>query len=130
MEQAGAPVGGALESTHTESRDSQLLLRSRLFKRKHGSPQVSEGHLELQLLFSQRLYLLDEVLEGRLELVPHLSLHLLGVQVVAVVHVLVLAQVGGDLAHFGVKLHVCVASLAEHDGVLRRERGVRGPISL
>lgn len=82
------------------------------------SPQVSEGHLELQLLFSQRLHLLNEVLEGRFELVPHLSLHLLGIQVVPVVHVLVFAQVGGDLADLSVKLYVCVASLAKHDGVL------------
>ena len=86
------------------------------------SPQVSEGHLELQLLFRQRLHLLDKVLEGRFELVPHLSLHLLGVQVVPVVHVLVLAQVGGDLAHLSVKLYICVASFAEHNGILWRER--------
>ena len=82
------------------------------------SPQVSEGDLELQLLLGQRLHLLDEVLEGRLELVAHLPLHLLGVEVVAVVHVLVLAQVGGDLAHLRVELHVRVPLLAEHDGVL------------
>lgn len=82
------------------------------------SPQVSEGHLELQLLFRQRLHLLDEVLERRLELVPHFPLHLLGVEVVSVVHVLVFTQVCGDLAHLCVELHVCVASLTEHDGVL------------
>lgn len=84
-------------------------------------PQVSEGHLELQLLFSQRLHLLDEVLEGWLELVPHLPLHLLGVQVVSVVHVLVFAQVRGDLPDLRVELDVCVASLTEHDGVLGDE---------
>lgn len=89
------------------------------------SPEVSERHLELQLLFSQRLHLLDEVLEGRLELVPHLPLHLLGVQVVPVVHVLVFAQVCGDFADLRVELDVCVTALTEHDGVLgegRRER--------
>lgn len=85
------------------------------------SPQVSEGHLELQLLSSQRLHLLDEVLEGRLQLVPHLPLHLLCVQVVPVVHVLVLAQVCGDLSHLRVELDVRVASLPKHDGVLGRK---------
>lgn len=84
------------------------------------SPQVSEGHLELQLFFSQRLHLLDEVLEGRLELVPHLPLHLLRVEVVSVVHVLVFAQVCGDLPDLCVELDVCVAPLTEHDGVLVR----------
>lgn len=93
------------------------------------SPQVSEGHLELQLLFSQRLHLLDEVLEGRLELVPHLPLHLLGVQVVSVVHVLVFAQVCGDLAHLCVELDVRVASLTKHDGVLERNATVFRPFS-
>ena len=92
-----------------------MLTRSNL-----DSPEVSEGHLELQLLLRQRLHLLDEVLEGRLELVPHLPLHLLGVQVVAVVHVLVFAQVGGDLPDLRVELDVRVAPLAEHDGVLGR----------
>lgn len=87
------------------------------------SPQVSEGHLELQLLLGQRLHLLDEVLEGRLELVPHFPLHLLCVEVVPVVHVLVLAQVRGDLAHLRVELDVRVAPLAEHDGVLERRGG-------
>lgn len=82
------------------------------------SPQVSEGHLELQLLLGQRLHLLDEVLEGGLELVPHLALHLLGVQVVPVVHVLVFAQVCGDLPDLRVELDVRVPPLAKHDGVL------------
>lgn len=89
---------------------------------KLDSPEVSEWHLELQLLLRQRLHLLDEVLEGRLELVPHLPLHLLGVQVVAVVHVLVFAQVGGDLPDLRVELDVRVAPLAEHDGVLEGKR--------
>lgn len=82
------------------------------------SPQVSEGHLKLQLLLRQRLHLLDEVLEGRLQFMPHLPLHLLGVQVVSIVHMLVFAQVCGDLADLGVELNVCVASLTKHDGVL------------
>lgn len=90
------------------------------------SPQVSEGHLELQLLLGQRLHLLDEVLESRLELVPHFALHLLRVQVVPVVHVLVLAQVRGDLAHLRVELDVRVAPLAEHDGVLEGRGGEGG----
>lgn len=84
------------------------------------SPEVSERHLELQLLSGQRLHLLNEVLEGGLELVPHLALHLLGVQVVTVVHVLVFAQVGGDLSDLGVELDVRVAPLTEHDGVLKK----------
>lgn len=96
-----------------------------LTQSKLDSPEVSEGHLELQLLLRQRLHLLDEVLEGRLELVPHLPLHLLGVQVVAVVHVLVFAQVGGDLPDLRVELDVRVAPLAEHDGVLEGKRDAR-----
>ena len=48
----------------------------------------------------------------------HLSLHLLGVQVVPVVHVLVFAQICGDLPDLGVELDVRVAPLPEHDGVL------------
>lgn len=83
------------------------------------SPEISERNLELQLFFGERLDLLDEVLEGGLEFVSHLSLHLLCVEVVAVVHVLVFAQICGDLAHLRVELHVCVALLPEHDGVLR-----------
>lgn len=47
--------------------------------------------------------------------------HLLGVEVVAVVHVLVLAQVGGDLADFRVELDVRVPLLPKHDGVLPGE---------
>lgn len=82
------------------------------------SPQVSEGNLKLQLLFRQRLHLLDEVLESRLQLMPHLPLHLLGVEVVSVVHMLVFAQVCGDLADLGVELDVCVTPLTEHYGVL------------
>lgn len=42
------------------------------------SPQFSEGDLEFQLLLGERLHLLDEVLEGRLQLVAHLPLHLGG----------------------------------------------------
>lgn len=91
-------------------------------------PQVPERHLELQLLFSERLHFLDEVLEGRLELVPHLSLHLLGVQVVAVVHVLVFAQIRGDLPDFCVKLDVRVAPLTEHDGVLVESSSSVNPV--
>jgi len=120
LQQAGAPVGGALEpGEQTRPSDLQNPVR-----RRHGglvlrhSPEVSEGNLELQLLLRQRLHLLDEVLEGRLELVPHLALHLLGVQVVAVVHVLVFAEVRGDLPDLRVELDVRVAPLAEHDGVL------------
>lgn len=51
---------------------------------------------------------------------PHLPLHLLCVEVVSVVHVLVFAQVCGDLPDLRVELDVCVASLTEHDGVLGR----------
>lgn len=91
-----------------------------IVKQSIHSPEISEGNLKLQLLLSERLHLLDEVLEGGFEFVSHLSLHLLGVEVVAVVHVLVFAQVCGDLAHLRVELHVRVALLTEHDGVLRQ----------
>ena len=63
--------------------------------------------------------LFAEVLERRLEPVPELSLSLLGSQVVAVVQVLVLAEVSRDLAHLRVELNVHVTLLAEHDRVLR-----------
>lgn len=52
---------------------------------------------------------------------PHLSLHLLGVKVVSVVHVLVFAQVCGDLPDLRVELDICVAPLTEHDGILGEE---------
>lgn len=38
-------------------------------------------------------------------------------------HVLVFAQVGGDLANFRVELDVRVTLLPEHDGVLGEGRG-------
>ena len=41
-----------------------------------GSPQLPEGHLELELLLGQSLHFLYEVLEGRLQFVPHLPFHL------------------------------------------------------
>lgn len=53
---------------------------------------------------------------------PHLPLHLLCVQVVSVVHVLVFAQVCGDLSDLSVELDVCVASLTKHDGVLGEKK--------
>ena len=54
---------------------------------------------------------------------PQLSLRLLGAQVVAVVQVLVLAQIRGDLANLRVELHVDVALLAEHYSVLKPPTG-------
>ena len=56
---------------------------------------------------------------------PELALGLLGGHVVSVVHVLVLAQVGGDLSDLRVELHVQLLLLAEHDGVLRTHGGTR-----
>lgn len=144
LQQACTPVGGALEPAHTQTGQmftpAFLSWLSRCCCNTSPqpeacafrvSPQISEWHLELQLLLGQGLYLLDEVLEGRLELVPHFPLHLLCVEVVSVVHVLVLSQVRGDLAHLRVELDVRVTSLAEHDGVLggeerRRNRWIDG----
>ena len=54
---------------------------------------------------------------------PELALGLLGGHVVSVVHVLVLAQVGGDLSDLRVELHVQLLLLPEHDGVLRTHGG-------
>lgn len=82
------------------------------------SPQISERDLKLKLLLGKCLHFLNEVLKGRLEFVPHFTLHLLGVQVVSVVHVLVLAQVCGNLSHLCVELYICMALLPKHDGVL------------
>lgn len=87
---------------------------------KMNSPEISERNLKLQLFLGEGLDLLDEVLEGGFELVSHFSLHLFSVEVVAIVHVLVFAQVCRDLAHLRVELHVRVTLLTEHDGVLRQ----------
>ena len=84
--------------------------------------ELPEGHVELQHVLGDRRDLVREALEGLLELVPQLSLSLLGREVVAVVHVLVLAQVGGDLAHLGVELHVGLLLLAKHDRMLGEEK--------
>lgn len=87
-------------------------------------PKISEGHLKLKLLLGKRLDFLNEVLKCRLEFVSHFALHLLGIQVVSVVHVLVLAQVCCDLSHLGVKLYICVALFPKHDGILREEEKI------
>ena len=80
--------------------------------------EVAERLLERDLVVRQRLDLLDERLEGHVELASHLALALLGDEVVAVAALVVLAQVGDELAHLGVELQVEVLLLAEHDGVL------------
>lgn len=66
--------------------------------------EFSERRVELQLAASGALHLLAESLEGLLQLVTQLALGLFGGEVVAVVHVLVLAQVGSDFADFSVEL--------------------------
>lgn len=73
---------------------------------------IPEGRVELHLLLGHVLDALAEALEGHLELVAQLALALLGRQVVAVVHVLVLAEVRRDLAHLRVELDVHVLLLA------------------
>ena len=82
--------------------------------------QLSEGHVKLQVSLGDGLHFVAEALEGLLQLVPELPLRLLGSQVVPVMHVLVLAQVRGDLADLSVELHVPVLFLAEEDGVLKK----------
>ena len=47
------------------------------------------------------------------------SFGLFGSQIVAVMHVLVFAQIGCNLSDLGVKLDVVVLLLAEHDGILQ-----------
>ena len=68
--------------------------------------KVTEGRLKLQGSFGHGFHLVAEPLEALLQLVPELPLGLLGGQVVPVVHVLMLAQIGGDLSHLCVKLDV------------------------
>ena len=46
--------------------------------------------------------------------------HLFSMQVVAVMHVLVLAQICGDLSHLCVELDVNVFLLAKQDGILKK----------
>ena len=50
---------------------------------------------------------------------PESCTYLLSMQIITVVHVLVFAQVGGDLAHFCVKLHIYVLLLAKQDRILQ-----------
>ena len=40
-------------------------------------------------------------------------------QIITVVHVLMFAQVSGDLSHFSVELYVYVLLLAKQDGILQ-----------
>ena len=89
---------------------------------RSGESELPEGRIELDLLLGKGFNLLGEALEGGLEFVPELTLGLLGGEVVTVVHVLVLAEVGCDFSHLGVELHVYVLLLAEHDGVLKQSQ--------
>ena len=67
------------------------------------------------------LHLFAKVFKRGFELVAQLSLGLFGGEVVAVVHVLMLAQVGRDFADFRVELDLGVFLLAHHDGVFKVE---------
>lgn len=80
--------------------------------------KVTERCIKLDGVLGHVLDLLTERLEGLLQLVTHLSFGLLGGQVIAIVHVLVLAQVGGDLTYLGVELNVALLLLSKHDCVL------------
>ncbi len=80
--------------------------------------QVAKRRVKLHRLVGHLLHLVAEELEGGLQLLPHLPLRLLRGEVIAVVHVLVLAQVGGDLADLSVELHVRLLLLPKHDRVL------------
>jgi hypothetical protein len=81
--------------------------------------ELPEGHVELDVALGERVDFVAEALERLLQLVSQLPLRLLGGQVVAVMHVLVFSQVGSDLPHLGVELHVLLLLLAKQDGILK-----------
>lgn len=70
--------------------------------------KLPERCVKLHFLLSHVLDALAEALESHLQFVAQFSLALLGGQVVTVVHVLMLPQIRGYLAHLRVELHVDV----------------------
>ncbi len=98
------------------------LKQNRLSEGNAVEAELAERNVELEIDLGGGRHPIAEALEGLLQLVAQLAFRLLGCQIVTVVHVLVLAQVSGDLANLGVKLNVSLLLLPEHHGILKRKK--------